>query len=113
MSASPRGLSSFEAIILVTAVATGLVTTQVFMRRAAQGRLRTLADSVTEQQYLPGHTAGTETLHTESRREEFSITTSRGGNTEAGFNTLANVEETTRTTHNLTVNDHVDTTLFE
>mgnify|MGYP001575345371 FL=1 len=56
MRIGPRGQGVLEYSLLVAVIVAGLLLTQMYLRRATQGRLRSASESMGDAQYFPGHT---------------------------------------------------------
>lgn len=54
MGLSRRGLSTLEAVFILVAVVAGLLMMQIYLKRAIQGRVRSLSDGMSQKQYSPG-----------------------------------------------------------
>jgi hypothetical protein len=82
MGLSRRGISSLEVVFILVAVVAGLVMMQIYLKRAIQGRLRSLSDGLSQRQYSPGNvTSDWQTTITINSAE-----TSLGGVSNATFN---------------------------
>jgi len=68
-SASKRGQSTLEYVILIGFVVAALIAMGVYMKRGVQGKLRESADQVGEQ-YSAGNTTGTYTTTTNINQTE-------------------------------------------
>lgn len=56
MRIKSRGQGVLEYSLLAAVIIAGLLLTQMYLKRAMQGRLRSASESMGDSQYFPGHT---------------------------------------------------------
>lgn len=85
MSLARRGFSMLEFIFIIVAVVAGLLMMQIYLKRAIQGRLRSVSDGLSQRQYSPGNvTSDWQTTITSNSTES-----SLGGVSNTVFNETA------------------------
>jgi len=89
-----RAQSTLEYVLIVAAVIGGIMAMQLYVKRSVQGRLKDLADEISQQAYNPGR----DTISSFAATKTYSTVEEISGNTATTYMGAAPLGETAQGT---------------